>query len=145
MTYQEYKNKRQEEYNALPIWYAFGQQQFDEAMKAHGLNPEDTDKIYAFGGGGYYLRSDAEKIRAFFTEVDELYELMDDADFRKDAFRCEMDNHEYCINWQADWDVCRCFGHCEYSDCKGYIDYLTELGHPEWIPEYEAASRQHYK
>lgn len=35
-----------------------------------------------------------------------------------------MFNHEYGINWQADFDVCSCFG-----DCSGVRDYtdLEEL------------------
>lgn len=32
MTYQEYTKKKQEEFNSLPIFYAFSDQQFIEAM-----------------------------------------------------------------------------------------------------------------
>ena len=36
----------------------------------------------------------------------------DDAEYWKGAFLREMFNHEYSINWQADFDVCSCFGNC---------------------------------
>ena len=32
MTYKEYSDQRQQEFNALPIFYAFSNKQFEEAM-----------------------------------------------------------------------------------------------------------------
>jgi hypothetical protein len=43
------------------------------------------------------------------------------------AFLYEMNNHEYAINWQADWDVCSCFGECEYGINKNYRDNVSAL------------------
>ena len=40
----------------------------------------------------------------------ELNEAMKDPEFAKSAFRYEMDNHEYAINWEGDADVLSCFG-----------------------------------
>lgn len=47
-----------------------------------------------------------------------------DSEYWKSAFLREMFNHEYGINWQADFDVCSCFG-----DCSGVenIDDLNAL------------------
>lgn len=132
-TYQEYVDRKQEEFNALPIFWAFSQSQFDEAMKKAGLDPADTDKIYAFGGGGYYKRSDAPKIRDYFRKKNELPELMKDYDFAYDAFRYELGNHEYIYNWEGDYDVCSCFGECEYDDNKTWFDYLKEMGYDETV------------
>lgn len=152
MTYQEYKQRSQEEFNALPIFFAFGNKQFKEAMEARGLTENDTDKIYRLGdSGGYYLRSDAPIIREFFKkqkEDKELLELMKDRDFAISAFRYEMDNHEYAINYyQGDWEVIGCFSSkpLEFSDDKNYKDYLYEAGMEDLIPEYQIARESHFK
>lgn len=133
MTYKEYKDIQQKSVNDLPIFWAFGKEQFREAMEEHGLTENDTDKIYSLGGGGYYLRSDAEVIRAFFNKKDELPELMKDPAFAEDAFIAEMKNHEYWINDQGDWDVCSCFGNCEYKSWKEGPDYLEEMGYGDGV------------
>ena len=46
MTYEEYKTKRQKEFNELPIFYAFSDKQFIEQMEKRGLTIADTVKIY---------------------------------------------------------------------------------------------------
>lgn len=147
MNYQQYKEREQGRFNNLPIKFAFGRTQFREMMEAWGLTENDTDKIYALGAGGYYLRSDAQIIRDYFNRKDELPDLMADEEFAIDAFEFEMANHEYAINWQGDWDVCSCFANKElaYGDDKTYVDYLTEMGHPEWIDAYSKAKKNHHK
>lgn len=144
MTYKELREQQQRELNALPIKFAFGRERFAEMMKEWGLTENDTDKIYRLPiVGGYYLRSDADIIREWYNKDDGLDELMKDKAFRLDAFRYEMDNHEYSINMQADYDVCGIFCEAEWDYQKDYIDYLTEAGHEDWIPEYEQARAQH--
>ncbi len=44
----------------------------------------------------------------------------ENADFWESAFLYEMFNHEYGINWQADYDVCACFG--DVSKVKDYTN-----------------------
>lgn len=146
MTYQEYRKKEQKEFNSLPIFFAFSNKQFEEAMKERGLTIDDTDKVYKFGNtGGFYLKSDAQIIRDYMEKEDELPTLMKDYNFAVSAFEYEMENHEYAINWQADWDVCECFVKCEYGDSKDYKDYLKEANRPEWIPAYTEARKIYFK
>lgn len=146
MTYKEYTEKRQKEYNELPIFWAFSMDQFKEAMEERGLTVDDTDKVYCFGHGGYYLKKDSKIIRDFFNAPDQLKELMNDPAFAEDAFYYEMGNHEYHINWQADWDVCSCFGNPEYSEEADGKDYLKELGYSdEVILAYYRARRRFLK
>lgn len=146
MTYQEYKTARQKEFDELPIFFAFGKEQFAEEMTKRGLKPTDTDKIYSLGAGGYYLKKDADIIRAFFKKKDPLFELMNDSDFAESAFYYEMANHEYHINWQGDWDVCNCFGECEYAEDKTFIDYLYECGYSDdVIKAYLRARKRFYQ
>lgn len=146
MTYQEYKDAEQKKVNDLPIFFAFSDDQFRRAMEERGLTMDDTDKIYRLGDtGGFYLKTDSDKIKAYFNKEDKLPELMKDHDFAVSAFRYEMDNHEYAINWQGDWDVCSCFCRCKYGEEKTYRDYLTEAGMSDLIPAYYEAKKQHMK
>lgn len=149
MTYEELRDKQQAEFNALPLFFAFSNEQFKREMEKRGLTENDTDKIYRFGYGGFYLRSDAQIIRDYMnTEDHELEELMKIPDFAIDAFVYEMRNHEYSINYfQGDFDVCSCFANkeLEYDDVKDYTDYLTEMNRSEWIPFYKQARTKYYK
>ena len=145
MKYTEYKEKVQEEFNKLPIFYAFGERQFNEQLEKRGIKREEAaDKLYSFGNlGGFYLKTDAPLIREFLNkDTDaELRRLMEeDLEFACEAFEYEMANHEYPINWQGDYDVCGCFGDIEYGESKGGFDYLTELGFSDKvIAEYYKA------
>ena len=68
---------------------------------------------------------------------------MKNPEFAESAFYYEMGNHEYHINWQGDWDVCSCFGDCEYSDGKTYVDYLKEIGYTqETINAFKLAKKR---
>lgn len=133
MTYRELKEQRQAAFNALPIFYAFGQRQFREAMEARGLTEADTDQVYAIGGGGYYLKKDADVIADFMLKQaesdDQFRELMNDEAFAEGAFYEEMANHEYHINWQGAWDVTNCFGTCEYVEGGNGVYYLKKMGY----------------
>lgn len=146
MTYEEYLDNRQREYNSLPIFYAFSNKQFKEAMEARGLTEHDTDQIFALPGGmgGYYLRKDAEKIRDYFNAPDPLPDLMNDPEFATNAFFYEMCNHEYGINWEADYDVCQCFGSCEFGEEKTYLDYLREMGYDDYVVGAYCKARDEY-
>ena len=145
MNYQEYKRIKQEGFNALPVFFAFGRNQFKEAMEKRGLTENDTDKIFALGAGGYYLKKDADQIRAYFNKKDELPELMLDHDFAVDAFYYEMANHEYHINYQGDWDVLNCFYNVEWlGDCADPADYLNELDIPAEVKRYYIEAREKF-
>ena len=146
MNYREYKEAKQKSVNELPIFWAFSNEQFKEGMEARGLTVDDTDQIYALGAGGYYLRKDADVIRAFFMKKDGLRKMMRAPVFAEEAFYDEMCNHEYGINWQADWDVCRCFGNPEYREDAGYEEYLKEMRYSKKVAEaYKTARRRYFK
>nr|DAG22210.1 MAG TPA: hypothetical protein [Caudoviricetes sp.]DAG32340.1 MAG TPA: hypothetical protein [Caudoviricetes sp.] len=71
----------------------------------------------------------------------------ENADFWESAFLYEMFNHEYGINWQADFDVCGCFGNVsgvrDYTDREklfdacGFNDIQRQA--------YAAARRKYFK
>ena len=146
MTYQDHKNAQQKEVNDLPLKWAFGRDQFKEMMNEWGLTENDTDKIYSLGAGGYFLKKDEAIIKAFFTKPSELPKLMRDKEFAIEAFKYEMGNHEYQINWQGDWDVCNCFSTKElkYEDSKTYKEYLAEAKYPKYVIEFFTEARRDY-
>lgn len=139
MTYEQYINNRQAEFNALPIFFAFGQKQLDDALAARKATIED---IVSIGQGGFVLKKDLKKVHYWLDKPNEIPELMKDRDFAIGAFYYEMRNHEYQINhYQGNWDVLNCFAEKElkYRDDDDWHEYLKEMGHPEWETTYKFA------
>lgn len=101
MTYQELKHKHQEEFNAFPIHFAFGQEQIDAKLKELGLTHENyQDHVTGIGAGGFILNEDKdayiEMCRRHRKEVMECRAADKNGDgFLYDMFRHELENHEY--------------------------------------------------
>lgn len=75
-----------------------------------------------------------------FTETDNNFE------YQKSAFLYEMYNHEYGINWQADYDVISCFGRIKYREDNDINKYFDEAGFNETQKKaYIEARNQYYK
>ena len=91
-----------------------------------GINKDDEDvsnMIYNPVGLCYFNKEDEEFSNHILTLFKILKKAMPDKnnyEYWYSAFLCEMENHEYPINWQADYDVCSCFGNCE--NVKDYTD-----------------------
>lgn len=142
ITYKEYTKQRQDEFNALPIYWAYSDKQFEEICERLNATADDFYTSKALGGG-FYLKKDADIIRAYMDKPDELPELMKDYDFAYEAILYEMGNHEYHINWDADWDVCRCFGSVKGDDPDKYFDQLG--WEPQTRKAYLDARKEFYR
>lgn len=70
----------------------------------------------------------------------------ENAEYWKSAFLSEMYNHEYGINWQADYDVISCFGNC--SGVEDYTDagelFTAAKFNEVQKAAYMAARREYY-
>lgn len=69
----------------------------------------------------FYDKKDADFVKHgenLLSTLEKAELQKDNAEYWKSAFLREMFNHEYGINWQADFDVCSAFG-----DCSGVLDY----------------------
>lgn len=105
--YEEQHFRHQNEFNAFPIMYAFSNEQFDKGMIKLGLNPNDTDKIYSIGEGGYIRKSDH---KAFHEMLDRFKEednkaIVNDINgngFIKEMFLYELKNREYSYTRDSD-------------------------------------------
>jgi hypothetical protein len=95
--YTELKSKHQKEVDAFPFGFAFNQKQFEEMMIKWGLTPDDTDKIYSIGGGGYVRKSDAEAMHKMFErhELGRKMARKHGDDYLFEMFNYELANHEY--------------------------------------------------
>lgn len=94
--YRELKSKHQKEVDAFPFGFAFNQKQFDEMMSKWGLTPDDTDKIYKIGGGGYVRKTDADAMHEMFDRHEaERKAAMQDDEYLYQMFSYELGNHEY--------------------------------------------------
>lgn len=97
--YTELKAKHQAEVDAFPFGFAFNQKQFEEMMTKWGLTPDDTDKIYSIGGGGYVRKSDSEAMHKMFErhELERKMARKHGDEYLFEMFNYELANHEYCI------------------------------------------------
>ncbi len=138
--YAEMKQRQQEEFNALPLGFAFGQKQFDEMMRGWGLDPEkDTDKIYSIGYGGYVQKKDAELLHQTRERHDAemaaaIAEDKTGESFIYEMFLCELDNHEYGYTRDAE----------DTLDALGYTAEEV-LGNPKLKRGIEKAINEIYE
>lgn len=140
MTYDEYRKERQEQFNSLPIFFAFSQKQFEAALEKMG-NPNKEDLI-SIGAGGF-IHKDTKPALDEFIKSDNLEELMKDYEFAKGAFYSEMANREYVLTLD-DFEVCECFGDIEYDGSNSLEHYAEQLNwEPQTIQAYKDARKKY--
>lgn len=104
MSYSEFKQKQQEEFNKLPMKAAFGEAQFTEMMNEWGLDATDRndwDKIKSLGAGGYCLAKDYPTFLALANKhVEEMEKFLSNDDNLVDALKYEFGNHECGYTWE---------------------------------------------
>ncbi|MFR5990352.1 MAG: hypothetical protein ACLUGP_08190 [Faecalibacterium prausnitzii] len=111
--YAEMKKRHQEEVNALPMYWAFSDEQFDQQLKRLGLTRNDTGRLCKTFGGGFCLASDAQMIadtlRGHRREMEEAISADETGDgFIKDMFLSELSNHEYTYTCEVEETVEAC-------------------------------------
>lgn len=98
--YKKYKENKQKAFNKLPIYFAFGEQQFQEVLKKLNLEdtPEDLKKLVNVGYGGIMRKCDLfllESHNETFSKEKLFFWLTHNFKFAYSALRYEMSNHEY--------------------------------------------------
>jgi len=118
----------------------------DDKVSAFNIFHDDSEReefrkkvenMYYCGCIGFFYTSNP----AFVRRLEKLYsgvikaseQASNSPEYWFNAFKYEMYNHEYAINWQGDYDVCSCFCHCEYGEYKTGIDYLREAGFDDTV------------
>lgn len=132
--YLDLQEKHRQEINEFPIAYAFSDEQLQEALVKLGVK-STKECVTVFGHGDIVKRENAKPFLDMLKRhTQEVKEAMKDKEFAEAAFRYEMDNHEYAINWGGDDDVLACFG-MDFDD-------LRELG---LMDAYRRARNAHMK
>ena len=75
--YREIEKKIQDIISAMPIRYAFGQEQFNKnVIEYFGFKSmnEAHEKLYDNGYGGYYLRTDSDLIKEAWDKIHKMKE-----------------------------------------------------------------------
>lgn len=114
--YRKLRDRQQEEFNKLPLGFAFSQEQFEEMMRKWGLDPEkDTDKIVRIPAGGFVQKKDKQQVidltRKHTKELAKAIASDQTGDgFIYEMFLEELNDHEY--GWSGDVD--------DTLDCLGY-------------------------
>lgn len=98
--YKKYKENRQKDFDKLPIYWAFGEQQFKELLQKLGLQDtkEDLQKLVSIGAGGIMRKCDLyllENHNETFSNKKLKFWLTQNFKFAYSAFKYEMNNHEY--------------------------------------------------
>lgn len=103
-SYSDFKLAEREAIDALPIEFAFNDDQFHDMLKKFGLTLDEKDKLRRIPGGGFCLATDAKMIvETMLSWSRKLSELIKtDDEFTVDALRYELDNHEYGYTGEPD-------------------------------------------
>lgn len=100
---------------------------------------------------GFCYMKDEEFIKKHVKLHMDLEKAREDAEksfeYFKNAVLQEMFNHEYSINWQADYDVLSTFGNITYHNGDDEVqNYFKQLKFTEMqIKAYLAAKKEYYK
>ena len=106
--YLELQEQHRKELSDFPIAYAFNEEQLKQALEKLGATKEEC--VTVWGCGDILKRSDVPAFKEMLKRhVNEIHELLKDAQLAEEAFLYEMDNHEYAINYDGDGDVLACF------------------------------------
>ena len=120
-SYRELKKRQQDEFDLLPIFFAFSNKQLEEGMQSFSLTMADVDKISSIGSGGYIRKTDSKLINDLMATHDKEFAAAIDADqtgegFIFNMFDYELSNHEFCITGSTE-DTLDAVG-LDYSDIE---------------------------
>lgn len=99
--YTKLKKRQQEEFNALPLGFAFTEEQFEKMMRNWELDPKaDIDKICRIVSNGYIQKKDLKKLQELSKrhKVEREEAIANDKtgdNFIYHMFLCELNNTEY--------------------------------------------------
>ena len=105
--YRKWKENRQKDFDKLPIYWAFGEQQFKELLQKLNLQDtsEDLKKLTNIGCGGIMRKCDLYLLKqhneTFSSEILKKW-LKNNFNFAYDAFKFEMANHEFGYTYEIE-------------------------------------------
>ena len=137
--YNQMKSRHQKSVDNLPMYFAFGDRQFNELREKLGFETEEEmlKNVFTLGAGSIILKKDKELVMNTFEQNSkEMEKAMKDDDFLLSAFEYELGNHEYRITYEIDETLdARGITPEEYSNSdrmkrimkQAKINYLNEM------------------
>ena len=104
MTYKNFKQSQQNDFSAFPMFWAFSNEQFAAGLLKLDCTKED---LFSFGSGGYYRKSDSDKLSALLKKLSEEKKAF--FSIRENlisALKYEMANHEYSYTYDLYDTLC---------------------------------------
>jgi len=95
--YSDLRERQKQEFSEFPIFWAYNKEQFEKGMAGFGLKLTDKDRLYSLRGGGFYLKTDSQKLKDLLNRhVQELESMIEkDEGFIFEMFDYELSNHEF--------------------------------------------------
>lgn len=146
-TYDEYNAKRYYIYNYYPMQ--------KERESIFAINPTDEKKRafkertkdWTYNPIGFCYMPDKDFVKRNIELANQLEKAKEDTlnnfDYWKSAFLYEMWNHEYAINWEADYSTLSAFGNIGWHE-DDIATYFKELGFNETQKAAYRAARAQY-
>lgn len=117
---QELSAKHSMEVEAIPKFYAFGDEQFEEGYKKFQEDYPETinEPLVAIVGGCYTTEKYGQDlVELFKRQHKETQDLLgNDLKLLKNAFYQEMYNVEFCYGFEEDNDIIQTVYHKNYED-----------------------------
>jgi len=106
-TYVQMKNRHQREFDDLPIFFAFSNEQFKKGMEKLGLTENDTHLIFKINGGGFYKKTDSHLLQSYLgrTNLEMKQAISEDTSgegFIYQMFNYELSNYEYVVTGELE-------------------------------------------
>ena len=100
--YKKFKDNQEKEYNNFPKFFAFNEEQLIEGMQKLKVN--NKNELVSIGYGGFIRKKDLKNYQNLDKKlILDLYnKLATDDNFLYFAFKYELANHEYCINYNPE-------------------------------------------
>ena len=142
--YDEYHRKAEFLHNY------YGMRRDHESIFCIGGEPKDRkpNTVYNHVNWSYYDHSDIEFVhhhaQLYIALQQAVSKLKDDLEYWIGAFYSEMWNHEYSINWQAEFDTLSAFGNLHYCGDARLEDYFDQLHFNETQRNAYYAARNKY-
>lgn len=150
--YDEYDKKKSFLHNYygmmedhLSIFGNFSDKEYEKWYKEEKKKyPYYNNVAFAYYKDKEFVNHHNELMKSLNKRLDEKKE---DFEYQVEAFITEMYNHEYSINWQADYDTLSAFGNIHWAGDNATLDdYFDQLQFSETQRNaYIEARRRYYK
>lgn len=98
MTYNQFKQKIQDEINSFPMFFAFNDEQFIKGKEKLGIT--DNKELLNIGAGGFIRKADRQRFTDLFkSQAKHRKEFLKDRNNLKESLLYELGNYEYCISY----------------------------------------------